>query len=57
MGNVTCGNDYYYDRLMHFNVTFMKKLDEGAVKGNAFILDPDGYWIEISNPYEMTTAD
>lgn len=44
------------DRLMQFNVTFLKKPDEGVVKGNAFILDPDGYWIEIMNPYEMAMA-
>ncbi len=34
---------------MEFNVTFMKKPDEGVSRGNAFILDPDGYWIGKPN--------
>lgn len=29
------------------NVKFQKKPDEGRMKGLAFALDPDGYWIEI----------
>ena len=28
-------------------VKFRKRLDEGRMRGLAFILDPDGYWIEI----------
>merc|ERR1719377_126665 len=28
-------------------VKFQKKPDEGRMKGLAFALDPDGYWIEI----------
>ena len=28
---------------------FQKKPDEGRMKGLAFVLDPDGYWIEIIN--------
>eukprot|EP00932_Pfiesteria_piscicida_P020870 SRR837773.7670.p2 GENE.SRR837773.7670~~SRR837773.7670.p2 ORF type:complete len:307 (-),score=80.34 SRR837773.7670:9-821(-) len=28
-------------------VTFQKRPDEGRMKGLAFALDPDGYWIEI----------
>lgn len=40
-------------QLALFNVTFMKNPDEGNVKGNAFILDPDGYWIEILNPLRL----
>lgn len=47
----------FCDRLMEFNVTFIKKPDEGVAKGNAFIVDPDGYWIEIMNPYKMTVAE
>ena len=26
---------------------FQKKPDEGRMKGLAFALDPDGYWVEI----------
>jgi len=29
------------------NVKFQKRPDEGRMKGIAFALDPDGYWIEI----------
>lgn len=28
-------------------VAFKKKPDEGRMKGLAFALDPDGYWLEI----------
>ena len=28
-------------------VNFIKKPDDGKMKGLAFITDPDGYWIEI----------
>jgi lactoylglutathione lyase len=30
-------------------VQFVKKPDDGSMKGLAFIKDPDGYWIEILN--------
>lgn len=29
------------------NVEFVKKLDDGKMKGIAFVKDPDGYWIEL----------
>ena len=29
------------------NCRFQKKPNEGRMKGLAFVLDPDGYWIEI----------
>uniref|UniRef100_A0A2M4C159 lactoylglutathione lyase n=2 Tax=albitarsis series TaxID=58233 RepID=A0A2M4C159_9DIPT len=35
-----------FDRL---GVEYIKKPDEGRMKGLAFIKDPDGYWIEIFN--------
>ncbi|KAL0967623.1 hypothetical protein UPYG_G00254620 [Umbra pygmaea] len=34
-------------------VTFVKKPDEGKMKGLAFIQDPDGYWIEVLSPNSM----
>ncbi|XP_077390526.1 uncharacterized protein LOC144027104 [Festucalex cinctus] len=34
-------------------VTFVKKPDDGKMKGLAFIQDPDGYWIEILSPNNM----
>ncbi len=35
------------ERFEKLGVPFQKKLNEGAMKGIAFIKDPDGYWIEI----------
>ena len=37
-------------RFEALGVTFVKRPDEGAMKGLAFIKDPDGYWIEIVEP-------
>lgn len=34
-------------------VKFVKKPNDGNMKGLAFIQDPDGYWIEIFNPNEI----
>lgn len=35
------------DELLADGVRFQKKPDEGNMKGLAFALDPDGYWVEI----------
>lgn len=35
------------DRFEALGVTFVKRPDEGKMRGLAFITDPDGYWIEI----------
>lgn len=35
------------DRFETLGVEFVKKPDDGKMKGLAFIKDPDGYWIEI----------
>ncbi|XP_061480880.1 lactoylglutathione lyase isoform X3 [Rhineura floridana] len=42
-------------RFEELGVKFVKKPDEGKMKGLAFIQDPDGYWIEILNPNHMAT--
>lgn len=34
-------------RFEHLGVEFVKRPNDGAMKGLAFIKDPDGYWIEI----------
>lgn len=34
-------------RFEEAGVTFIKRPDDGAMKGLAFIQDPDGYWIEV----------
>ena len=35
------------ERFEKLNVKFIKRPDDGKMKGLAFIEDPDGYWIEI----------
>ena len=35
------------ERFEKLGVNFVKKPDDGKMKGLAFIEDPDGYWIEI----------
>ena len=35
------------ERFEKLGVTFVKRPDDGKMKGLAFIKDPDGYWIEI----------
>ncbi|XP_040380007.1 lactoylglutathione lyase [Oryza brachyantha] len=35
------------ERFENLGVEFVKKTDDGKMKGIAFIKDPDGYWIEI----------
>ncbi|KAM0746537.1 glyoxalase I [Meredithblackwellia eburnea MCA 4105] len=34
-------------RLLALNVPFKKRLEDGRMRHSAFILDPDGYWIEL----------
>jgi len=41
------------ERFEKMEVEFVKKPDDGKMKGLAFIKDPDGYWIEILNPENM----
>ena len=45
-------------RFEKLKVNFVKKPDEGKMKGLAFIEDPDGYWIEIiqANMIEKNSA-
>jgi len=38
------------ERFEKLGVDFVKKPDDGKMKGLAFIKDPDGYWIEILQP-------
>ncbi|KAF9449649.1 glyoxalase I [Macrolepiota fuliginosa MF-IS2] len=42
------------ERFEHLGVPFKKRLSDGKMKYIAFILDPDGYWVEIlSNSLEL----
>lgn len=41
------------ERFEAMDVEFVKKPDDGRMKGLAFIRDPDGYWIEILSPRNM----
>lgn len=38
------------ERFESLDVPFVKRPDDGKMKGLAFIKDPDGYWIEILQP-------
>jgi len=41
------------ERFEKLGVKFVKRLNDGKMKGLAFITDPDGYWIEILNGNNM----
>ncbi|KAL3685652.1 hypothetical protein R1sor_003674 [Riccia sorocarpa] len=41
------------ERFEKLGVKFVKKPDDGRMKGLAFIQDPDGYWIEIFDVKRM----
>eukprot|EP00118_Oscarella_pearsei_P025023 m.307339 g.307339 ORF g.307339 m.307339 type:complete len:179 (+) comp42163_c0_seq1:57-593(+) len=43
------------DRFEKLGVKFVKKPNDGKMKGLAFIQDPDGYWIEILNGSNIAT--
>ena len=38
------------ERFERLGIEFVKRPDDGKMKGLAFIKDPDGYWVEILNP-------
>lgn len=43
-------------RFEEAGVEFVKRPDDGMMKGLAFIKDPDGYWIEILSALKMADA-
>jgi lactoylglutathione lyase len=43
------------ERFENLGVKFVKKPDDGKMKGLAFIQDPDGYWIEIFDVKNMSS--
>ncbi|XXG45400.1 hypothetical protein AAC387_Pa02g0491 [Persea americana] len=44
------------ERFERLGVEFVKKPNDGKMKGIAFIKDPDGYWIEIFDQNTIATA-
>nr|CAD7264014.1 unnamed protein product [Timema shepardi] len=44
------------ERFEKLNVEFVKRPNDGKMKGIAFIKDPDGYWIEILNAKNMAVS-
>lgn len=44
------------ERFEQLGVKFVKKPNDGKMKGIAFIQDPDGYWIEILNSDTMANG-
>ncbi|XP_021378480.1 lactoylglutathione lyase-like [Mizuhopecten yessoensis] len=53
IGMVVPDVDAACKRFEELGVKFIKKPNDGKMKGLAFIQDPDGYWIEILNPNNM----
>ena len=47
-GTATCSMGQYCDA-MFFLFLFLYLLFSGGMKGLAFVLDPDGYWIEVND--------
>ncbi|MEC8601233.1 MAG: lactoylglutathione lyase [Pseudomonadota bacterium] len=43
------------NRFEEHGVEFVKRPDDGQMKGLAFIKDPDGYWIEILSSQGLAT--
>lgn len=41
------------ERFDSLGIDFVKRPDDGSMKGLAFIRDPDGYWIEILEAYSL----
>ena len=41
------------ERFEENGIEFVKRPDDGKMKGLAFIKDPDGYWIEILSPHGL----
>ncbi|XP_031561067.1 lactoylglutathione lyase-like [Actinia tenebrosa] len=54
IGVVVPDVDKACERFDQLGVQFVKKPNDGKMKGLAFIKDPDGYWIEILNADNMT---
>jgi len=47
--------DIACSRFEKLGVEFVKRPDEGKMKGLAFIKDPDGYWIEILSAHGLAS--
>ena len=41
------------ERFDRMGIEYVKRPDDGAMKGLAFIKDPDGYWIEVLSPHGL----
>jgi lactoylglutathione lyase len=44
------------ERFESMDVEFVKRPNDGSMKGIAFIKDPDCYWIEIFSPIDLTNV-
>lgn len=45
------------ERFEGLNVNWKKRLTDGRMKNVAFVLDPDGYWIEVVQNEELAGKD
>lgn len=57
IGMVVPDVDKACERFEQLGVEFVKKPNDGKMRGLAFIKDPDGYWIEILNPINVSQFD
>ncbi|MEQ6885763.1 lactoylglutathione lyase [Salicola sp. Rm-C-2C1-2] len=44
-------------RMESLGVPFQKRPNDGAMKGIAFVRDPDGYWVELFQPDSLAKMD
>ena len=44
------------ERFEELGVEFVKRPNDGSMKGIAFIKDPDGYWVEVFSPIDLTNV-
>lgn len=44
----------FCDQLLEKDVSFVKRPNDGSMKGIAFVADPDGYWVEIIDKESFT---
>ena len=44
-------------RIADAGYRFQKRLEDGRMRSNAFVLDPDGYWVEVIGQKPVEEAE